>query len=107
MEELNVERVRAMLHARIGGRGIDVDKVYINGVFSLGDPLVTYSETLVWALFLKLQEGEVPYFEGEHLGVFSEGFTFDSMYRFKELDFDEINGLASNIAQVFLGESVA
>ena len=106
MEELNVERVHAMLHARIGGRGIDVDKVYINGVLSLDNPLVTYSETLVWALFLKLQEGEVPYFEGEHLGVFSEGYTFDSMYRFKELDFDEINELASNIAQVFLGESV-
>ena len=107
MEELNIERVRAMLHARIGGRGIDADKLYINGVLSLDNPLVTYSETLVWALFLKLQEGEIPCFEGENFGVFSEGYTFDPMYRFKALDFDEINGLASSIAQVFLGESVA
>jgi len=107
MEDLSIERVRAMLHARIGGRGIDVDKVYINGVLSLDDMLVSYSETLVSALYLKLQEGEVPYFESEHLGIFSEGYTFDSKYRFKGLDFDEVNGLASSIARVFLGESVA
>jgi hypothetical protein len=103
MEDLNVERVRAMLHARVGGRGIDVDKVYINGVLSVENPQVTYSQTLVWAFFLMLQDGEVPYFEGEHLGIFSEAYTFDSKYRFKGLEFNEINGIGADIAKEFLG----
>lgn len=107
MEDLSIERVRAVLHARVSGRGIDVDKVYVNGVQSLEDPLVTYSQTLVWAFYLKLQDGEVPYFEGEHLGLFSQGYTFDSMYRFKGLEFDEVNGMGADIANVFLAESVS
>ncbi|MFJ3368769.1 hypothetical protein [Pseudomonas sp. NPDC086251] len=106
MEDLNIERVRAILHAKVGGRGIDVDNVYINGVNTPEDPLVTYSQTLVWAFFLKLQDGEVPYFEGEHLGLFSEAYTFDSQYRFKGLEFDEVNGLGADMAKIFLTESV-
>ncbi|WP_460147891.1 hypothetical protein [Pseudomonas sp. S2_A02] len=106
MEDLNIERVRAILHAKVSGRGIDVNKVYVNGVNALENPLVTYSQTLVWAFFLKLQEGEVPYFEGEHLGLFSEAYTFDSQYRFKGLEFDEVNGLGADMAQIFLAESV-
>lgn len=106
MEDLNIERVRAILHAKVGGRGIDVDKVYINGVKTPEDPLVTYSQTLVWAFFLKLQDGEVPYFEGEHLGLFSEAYTFDSQYRFKGLEFDEVNGLGADMAKIFLPETV-
>lgn len=106
MEDLNIERVRAILHAKVSGRGIDVNKVYVNGVNTLEDPLVTYSQTLVWAFFLKLQDGEVPYFEGEHLGLFSEAYTFDSQYRFKGLEFDEVNGLGADMAQIFLAESV-
>ena len=54
MEDLNIERVRAMLHARLSGRGIDVDKVYVNGIHKFEDPQVTYSQTLVWAFFLQL-----------------------------------------------------
>ncbi|KPH00543.1 hypothetical protein AEQ67_07785 [Pseudomonas sp. RIT-PI-q] len=106
MEDLNIERVRAILHAKVGGRGIDVDNVYINGVNTPEDPLVTYSQTLVWAFFLKLQDGEVPYFEGEQLGLFSEAYTFDSQYRFKGLEFDEVNGLGADMAKIFLAESV-
>jgi hypothetical protein len=106
MEELSIERVRALLHAKISGRGINVDEVYITGVYSLENPLVTYSQTLVWALYLKLQDGEVPYFGGEHLGLFSKAYTFDSIYRFKGLEFDEVNGLSADIATLFLGESV-
>ena len=106
MEDLNIERVRAILHAKVGGRGIDVDNVYINGVNTPEDPLVTYSQTLVWAFFLKLQDGEVPYFEGEHLGLFSEAYTFDSQYRFKGLEFDEVNGLGADMATIFLAEAV-
>lgn len=106
MEDLNIERVRAILHAKVSGRGIDVNKVYVNGVNALENPLVTYSQTLVWAFFLKLQEGEVPCFEGEHLGLFSEAYTFDSQYRFKGLEFDEVNGLGADMAQIFLAESV-
>ena len=106
MEDLNIERVRAILHAKVSGRGIDVNKVYVNGVNALENPLVTYSQTLVWAFFLKLQEGEVPYFEGEHLGLFSEAYTFDSQYRFKGLEFDEVNGLGADMAQIFLAEAV-
>ena len=107
MEDLSIERVRAILHARISGRGIDVDRVYINGVQSLEDPLVTYSQTLVWAIYLKLQDSEIPYFEGDHMGLFSEAYTFDSKYRFKGLEFDEVNGLAADIADVFLAETVS
>lgn len=107
MEDLNIERVRAMLHARLSGRGIDVDNVFINGIHTAEDQLVTYSQTLVWAFFLKLQDGEVPYFEGEHLGLFSHAYTFDSMYRFKGLGFDEVNGMGADIAAVFLAESVS
>jgi hypothetical protein len=106
MEDLNIERVRAILHAKVGGRGIDVDNVYINGINTPEDQLVTYSQTLVWAFFLKLQDGEVPYFEGEHLGLFSEAYTFDAMYRFKGLEFDEVNGLGADMAELFLTESV-
>jgi hypothetical protein len=106
MEELSIERVRALLHAKISGRGINVDEVYINGVYSLENPLVTYSQTLAWAFYLMLQDNEVPYFEGEHLGLFFEAYTFDSMYRFKGLEFDEVNGLGADIAQLFLSESV-
>ncbi|WP_130905183.1 hypothetical protein [Pseudomonas sp. Sample_22] len=106
MEELNIERVRAILHARLSGRGIDVDDVYINGVFSLEKPLVTYSQTLVWALYLKLQDGEVPYFEGDHLGLFVKAYTFDSIHRFKGLEFDEVNGISADIAELFQIQSV-
>jgi hypothetical protein len=106
MEELNIDRVRAMLHARLSGRGINVDSVYINGIHSAGNPLVTYSQTLVWAMYLILQDREVPYFSGDHLGLFSEGYTFDSMYRFKGLEFDEVNSIGAEIAKVFLGDSV-
>jgi hypothetical protein len=72
MEDLNIERVRAMLHARLSGRGIDVDKVYVNGIHKFEDPQVTYSQTLVWAFFLQLQDREIPHFEGETLGLFTE-----------------------------------
>ncbi|KAB0484699.1 hypothetical protein SAMN04490202_1697 [Pseudomonas reinekei] len=106
MEELSIERVRAMLHAKLSGRGINVDEVYINGVHSLENLQVTYSQTLVWALYLELQDAQVPYFEGEHLGLFSKSYTFDSAYRFKGLEFDEVNDLAANIAKLFLSESV-
>ncbi|KAA0971414.1 hypothetical protein [Pseudomonas sp. ANT_H12B] len=106
MEDLNIERVRAILHARIGGRGIDVDNVYINAIHTPEDQLVIYSQTLVWAFFLKLQDGEVPYFEGEQLGVFSEAYTFDSQYRFKGLALDEVNGLGADMAKIFLAEAV-
>jgi len=107
MEDLSVERVRAILHAKVSGRGIDVDKVYINGIHTVEEPLVIYSQTLVWAFYLKLQGGEVPNFEGEHLGMFSEAYTFDSMHRFKGLEFDEVNGMGADIAEVFLVESVS
>ncbi|BFT61321.1 hypothetical protein [Pseudomonas moorei] len=106
MEELNIERVRAMLHARLSGRGINVDKVYVNGINKLDEPLVTYSQTLVWAFLLQLQDRETPYFEGEHLGLFTEPYTFDPDFRFKGLDFDELNRMGVDIAQVFLGGSV-
>ncbi|WP_237884777.1 hypothetical protein [Pseudomonas sp. PGPR40] len=106
MEDLNIDRVRAILHAKVSGRGIDVDKVYINGAQPPDNQLVTYSQTLVWALFLRLQDGEVPYFEGEHLGLFSEAYTFDPQYRFKGLEFDEVNGLGESMAKIFLAESV-
>jgi hypothetical protein len=107
MEDLNIERVRAMLHARLGGRGIDVDKVYVNGIHKLEDPLVTYSQTLVWAFLLQLQDREIPYFEGEHLGLFTEAYTFDPDYRFTGLDFDELNRMGADIARIFLGDSVS
>lgn len=106
MEDLNIERVRDMLHARLGDRGIDVDQVYINGVYSLQDPQVIYSQTLVWALFLKFQEGKVPQFKSNHMGIFSEAYTFEEMYRFKALDFDELNSLAIEIGKVFSNEWV-
>ena len=104
MESLNIDRVRAILHARLSGRGIDVDKVYITGVNTPQEKLVIYSESLVWACFLMLQEGRVPKFGGEHMGVFSERHTFDDKYRFKGLEFDEINGLGADMAKVFLAE---
>ena len=56
MEDLNIDRVRAMLHARLSGRGIDVDKVYVNGIHKFEDPQVTYYQKLVWAFFLQLQD---------------------------------------------------
>ncbi|MHA6128573.1 hypothetical protein ACX3YD_20725 [Pseudomonas fluorescens group sp. PF-1] len=106
MEDLNIERVRAMLHARLSGRGIDVDKVHVNGIHKFEDPQVTYSQTLVWAFFLQLQDREIPHFEGETLGLFTEPYTFDPAYRFKGLDFDEVNRMGVDIARVFLGDSV-
>lgn len=106
MEDLNIGRVRAMLHARLSDRGIDADQVYITGVYSLEDPQVIYSQTLVWAFFLKFQEGYVPQFKSNHIGIFSEAYTFDEMYRFKALDFDELNGLAADIGKVFSIERV-
>jgi hypothetical protein len=49
--------------------GIDVDKVYVNSIHKFEDPQVTYSQTLVWAFFLQLQDREIPHFEGETLGL--------------------------------------
>ncbi|UWF50294.1 hypothetical protein NYP20_04830 [Pseudomonas sp. N3-W] len=106
MDDLNIDRVRAILHAKFGGRGIDVDKVYINGVHTLEDQLVTYSQTLVWAFLLRLQDGEVPNFEGEQLGIFSHAYTFDPDLRFKGLEFDEINGLGAEMATLFLADPI-
>lgn len=105
MENLNIERVRAILHARISGRGIDVDKVYISGVNNLEEKLVIYSESLVMACFLMLQEGRTPQFGGEHMGIFSERYTFDDNYRFKGLEFDEMNGLGADMAKIFLPQT--
>jgi hypothetical protein len=68
MEDLNIERVRAMLHARLSGRGIDVDKVYVNGIHKFEDLQETYSQTLVWAFFLQLQDREIPTLKGRRWG---------------------------------------
>lgn len=107
MESLNIDRVRAILHARVSCRGIDVDKVYITGVNTIEQKLVIYSESLVWACFLVLQEGRAPEFGGEHMGIFSERYTFDDNYRFNGLDFDEVNGLGADLAKIFLPETAA
>ena len=102
MEQLTKELVRAKLHARLSGRGIDVDKVYINAVASADDSTVTYSQSLVSAFFLKLQDGEVPKFASENLGVFSEPYTFDQKYRFDGVKLDELNEMGAAIARDLL-----
>ncbi|WP_322615841.1 hypothetical protein [Pseudomonas sp. BIC9C] len=102
MEQLTMELMRAKLHARLGGRGIDVEKVYINAVASADDPTVIYSESLVSAFFLKLQGGEVPTFSSENLGIFSQPYTFDSQYRFEGVRLDELNEMGAAIARDFL-----
>ncbi|WP_223448062.1 hypothetical protein [Pseudomonas sp. BF-R-19] len=102
MEQLTKELVRAKLHARLGGRGIDVDKVYINAIASANDSTVIYSQSLVWAFFLKLQDGEVPKFVSENLGIFSEPYTFDQKYRFDGVKLDELNEMGAAIARDLL-----
>ena len=102
MEQLTKELVRAKLHARLGGRGIDVDKVYINAVASANDSTVIYSQSLVSAFFLKLQDGEVPKFVSENLGIFSESYTFDQKYRFDGVKLDELNEMGAAIARDLL-----
>lgn len=102
MEDLNVDRVRAILHAKISGRGINVDEVYINGVNNLQDRLVIHSETLVMAFLISLQDRTVPNFGGEHTGVFSQPHTFDDAYRFQGLAIEEINQLGEYVGTVFL-----
>ena len=102
MEQLTKELVRAKLHARLSGRGIDVDKVYINTVASADDSTVIYSQSLVSAFFLKLQDGEVPKFVSENLGVFSEPYTFDQKYRFDGVKLDELNEMGAAIARDLL-----
>jgi hypothetical protein len=103
MEEISIDLVRAILHAEYGDKGIDVDKTYINGIYKESDPVVTYSKSLVEAFFLLLQDGEIPKFEGEHLGIFTESYTFDPAYRYKGLNFDELNAFGEKIAPRFLG----
>ncbi|WP_223532671.1 hypothetical protein [Pseudomonas sp. GL-RE-20] len=102
MEQLTKELVRAKLHARLSRRGIDVDKVYINAVASANDSTVIYSQSLVSAFFLKLQDGEVPKFASENLGVFSEPYTFDQKYRFDGVKLDELNEMGAAIARDLL-----
>ncbi len=102
MEQLTKELVRAKLHARLSGRGIDVDKVYINAIASANDSTVIYSQSLVSAFFLKLQDGEVPKFASENLGVFSEPYTFDQKYRFDGVKLDELNEMGAAIARDLL-----
>ena len=102
MGQLTRELVRAKLHARLGGRGIDVDKVYINAIASANDSTVIYSQSLVSAFFLKLQDGEVPKFASENLGVFSEPYTFDQKYRFDGVKLDELNEMGAAIARDLL-----
>jgi hypothetical protein len=102
MEQLTKELVRAKLHARLGGRGIDVDKVYVNAIASANDSTVTYSQSLVSAFFLKLQDGEVPKFASENLGIFSEPYTFDQKYRFDGVKLDELNEMGAAIARDLL-----
>ncbi|VVQ18386.1 hypothetical protein PS934_04639 [Pseudomonas fluorescens] len=102
MEQLTKELVRAKLHARLSGRGIDVDKVYINAVASADESTVIYSQSLVSAFFLKLQDGEVPKFASENLGVFSEPYTFDQKYRFDGVKLDELNEMGAAIARDLL-----
>lgn len=102
MEQLTLELVRAKLHARISRRGIDVDKVFINAVASAADSTVIYSQSLVWAFFLDLQDGTVPTFASENLGIFSEPYTFDPQYRFDGVKLDELNEMGVAIARYFL-----
>lgn len=102
MEQLTKELVRAKLHARLSGRGIDVDKVYINAIASANDSTVIYSQSLVSAFFLKLQDREVPKFASENLGVFSEPYTFDQKYRFDGVKLDELNEMGAAIARDLL-----
>ena len=102
MEQLTKELVRAKLHARLSGRGIDVERVYINMVASANDLRVVYSESLVSAFFLKLQDGEVPKFASKNLGIFSEPYTFDQEYRFDGVKLDELNEMGAAIARDLL-----
>lgn len=102
MGQLTRELVRAKLHARLGSRGIDVDRVYINAIASANDSTVIYSQSLVWAFFLKLQDGEVPRFSSENLGIFSEPYTFDRKYRFDGVKLDELNEMGAAIARDLL-----
>ncbi len=102
MEQLTKELVRAKLHARLSGRGIDVDKVYINAVVSADDLTVIYSESLVSAFFLKLQEGRFQSLTVRIWGSFSEPYTFDQEYRFDGVKLDELNEMGAAIARDFL-----
>lgn len=102
METLTEDRVRAILHAKLSGRGINVDQVYINGVNNLQERLVIHSASLVTAFLMSLQDRTVPNFGGAHTGIFSQAYTFDDAYRFQGVSIEELNDLGRYTGTVFL-----
>jgi hypothetical protein len=100
-----LEEVSARLGKVFNNMGytINVDETYLTSIVinEKGEQLVDYSESLSWAIMSKVQENELADFSDEFVGVFSERWTFDPVYRIVELDMIDINTAGSVVVESY------
>lgn len=85
------------------GYTINVDETYLTSIVinDKGEQVVDYSESLSWAIMEKVQADELPKFYDDFVGVFSERWTFDPVYRIAELDMIDINNAGSIVVESY------
>lgn len=87
---------------------LDPDETYLNAVVinDQGKQVVSYSQTLSWAIMEKVQDNELPAFHSEFAGVFSAPWTFDPQYRVNILamNVDKLNILGGGVVRSFREE---
>lgn len=90
-----LEEVSAKLNSIFQDMGytINPDDTYLNSIVinDQGEQVVGYSESLSWAIMEKVQADELPAFNEQYAGVFSERWTFESAYQIVGLDVQQVN----------------
>ena len=85
------------------GYTINVDETYLTSIVinDKGEHVIDYSESMSWAIMEKVQADELPKFNDDFAGVFSERWTFDPVYRIAELDMIDINNAGGLVVESY------
>lgn len=88
------------------GLGLKADQIYLTArvkVQHTGEQVIGYSQTVAWAIMERVQENEPPQYDAEHVGIFSQQWTFDPAYRVDEsmLNLDQLNVIGREIVESF------
>ena len=99
-QTLDLELIRAKLHARLGGRGIDVEKVFVTTivVHDQGKEVVSSSDSLPMFFLQHLREGRAP-IVGAGVNLYVQQYSLDENHRFHAVTVDELNSMAVSIAR--------
>ncbi|RON06750.1 hypothetical protein BK659_19350 [Pseudomonas brassicacearum] len=110
MSDVLLEKTRIKLNHifKERGYGLDPDDTFLSGwvINDLKQEVVSYSESLTWAVMEKVQHDELPSFDEKSAGIFSIRWSMDLKYRVdpRVLDVRELNRICHGIVIEFRKE---